>query len=203
MTLKPLPRSFYLRPTLVVARSLLGKLLVRRVRGQTFVGTIVEVEAYLGAADRASHAYRGITARNKVMFGEGGHLYVYFTYGMHYCANVVTEARGTGHAVLLRAVEPLKGVGRMRRNRSLSPDKDDRNIANGPAKLCQAFTIARAENGTDLTGKKIFIARGKPVARARVIASRRIGIRKAVDKPWRFSLEGHPCVSRLRSGAPP
>jgi DNA-3-methyladenine glycosylase len=198
MKLTPLPRSFYLRPTLVVAPSLLGKVLVRSFRGERLLGRIVEVEAYLGADDAASHAHRGMTRRNEVMFGEGGHLYVYFTYGMHYCANVVTEAPGTGHAVLLRAVEPVTGVERMRRNRNLSPGQKDREIANGPAKLCQAFKITGAENGTDLTVGSLFIANGASIPKSSIKASRRIGIRKAVEKPWRFSIEDNPYVSRLR-----
>src|ERR1700741_2664024 len=148
MKFKKLPRSFYLRPTLVVAKDLLGKYLVRKFRRQYLIGKIVEVEAYLGEKDPASHAYRGITKRNEVMFREGGHLYVYFTYGMHFCSNIVTEEEGIGHAVLLRAVEPIEGVNLMmkRRNGTLE------NLTNGPAKLCQAFGITRKENGTDLLG---------------------------------------------------
>src|SRR5258706_407592 len=107
MNLKKLPRSFYLCPTLTVATELLGKYLVRKLRTDTLVGKIVEVEAYLGEKDPASHAYRGKTKRNEVMFRKGGHLYVYFTYGMHFCANIVTEDEGIGHAVLIRAVEPI------------------------------------------------------------------------------------------------
>jgi len=199
MTLTPLPRSFYLRPTLRVARSLLGKLLVRSHHGRLFVGRIVEVEAYLGARDEASHAHRGMTRRNEVMFRDGGHLYVYFTYGMHYCANVVTESRGIGHAVLLRAVEPVSGVEWMRRNRKLDRSRKGTEIANGPAKLCQAFRIARSENGTDLTGRALFIAEGPLVPRSRVATSRRIGISKAIEKQWRFSLKDNPYVSNLRA----
>ena len=108
--LRKLPRSFYLRPTLTIAKNIVGLYLCRRVRGKVLVGRIVEVEAYLGAKDPASHAYRGKTKRNEVMFGKGGHLYVYFTYGMHYCCNVVTGGAGIGHAVLLRAAEPVAAV---------------------------------------------------------------------------------------------
>lgn len=115
--LRKLPRSFYLRPALTVARDLLGKYLVRQYKGTTLAGRIVEAEAYRGEHDPASHAYRGRTKRNDVMFREGGHLYVYFTYGMHFCANVVTGKEGTGEAVLIRAIEPLEGIDVMMKNR--------------------------------------------------------------------------------------
>jgi DNA-3-methyladenine glycosylase len=115
--LRKLPRSFYLRPTLIVARDLLGKHFVHQYQGKMLAGRIVEAEAYRGKHDPASHAYRGRTKRNDVMFMEGGHLYVYFTYGMHFCANVVTGKEGTGEAVLIRAIEPLKGIDVMMRNR--------------------------------------------------------------------------------------
>ena len=133
-----LPRSFYLRPTLTVARELLGKFLCRRLRGKMLVGRIVEVEAYLGTKDPASHTYRGRTRRNDVMFWAGGHLYVYFTYGMHFCANVVTEAEGKGVAVLLRAVEPIKGISSMVRHRGLNGSSVAvgtlRSLCSGPAR---------------------------------------------------------------------
>src|SRR5258706_2727237 len=125
MLYKKLPRSFYLRPTLIIARDLLGKYLVRKLGRKALVGKIVEVEAYLGKNDPASHAYRGRTKRNEVMFNKGGHLYVYFTYGMHYCANVVTEEEGIGHAVLIRALEPIDGIETMRKNRKFTADKKD------------------------------------------------------------------------------
>src|SRR5437660_1070396 len=165
-----LPRSFYLRPTLTVAKDLLGKNLFRRIGNRFLIGKIVEVEAYLGELDPASHAYRGMTPRNEVMFRAGGHLYVYFTYGMHFCCNVVTEQKGKGRAVLLRAVEPVEGIDLMVRNREWTgigksqtaghfrdPQKGNQraippNLTNGPAKLCQAFGIARNQNGTDLLG---------------------------------------------------
>ena len=115
--LKKIPRSFYLRPTIKIARELLGKCFVRKVGGKTLVGRIVETEAYRGKLDAASHAYRGRTKRNEVMFKEGAHLYVYFTYGMHFCANVVTGKEGIGEAVLIRALEPLEGIELMERNR--------------------------------------------------------------------------------------
>jgi len=191
---RKLHRSFYLRPTLSVAKDLIGKQLVRK-RGRRFlVGRIVEVEAYLGEMDPASHAYRGQTKRNEVMFRNGGHLYVYFTYGMHFCANVVTEKEGKGRAVLLRALEPLQGIAVMRRLRG--KNGEGVNVTNGPAKLCEAFAIAREENGTDLLGETIFIADGEKIPPRRIGRSARIGIRNGTEKQWRFYLRGNAFVSR-------
>ncbi len=204
VTLTKLPRRFYTRPTLTVARDLLGLFLVRRIGGQLLVGKIVEVEAYLGEKDPASHAYRGKTRRNEVMFREGGYLYVYFTYGMHFCCNVVTESEGKGRAVLLRAVEPVAGFGEMIRNRSASsgtpPAQRDalaRWLCSGPARLCQAFRIGRRENGTDLCAGSIWIAKARgPNQRIAIGRSPRIGISGAREKRWRFTLKGNPFVSR-------
>ena len=198
MSLKKLPRSFYLRPTLTVAKDLLGKFLIRRIDNQQLIGRIVEVEAYLGEKDAASHAYRGQTPRNEIMFREGGYLYVYFTYGMHYCCNVVTESAGKGRAVLLRAVEPTEGIETMRTLRKFrGKKKDDRELTNGPAKLCEAFGIAREENGTDLLGNKIILATdGTTIPRSMIAASPRIGISDAVEHEWRFYVRGNPFVSR-------
>jgi DNA-3-methyladenine glycosylase len=185
----PLPRSFYLRPTLIVARDLLGKILVRKIRKTVLAGRIVEVEAYLAHKDPASHAYRGKTPRNAVMFGPPGHLYVYFTYGMHFCSNVVTEEEGSPGAVLLRAVDPLLGVGVMLMNRQISSSAriTRSNLADGPAKLCQAMGIEREENGMDLCGDRIWIAEGR-LDRALFMVRRtpRIGISVATERPWRF-----------------
>ncbi len=189
-----LPRSFYLRPTLTVAKDLLGKLLVRKLGKKTLAGRIVEVEAYLGEIDPASHAYRGKTKRNEVMFLEGGHLYVYFTYGMHFCSNVVTERRGKGRAILLRALEPLRGMSTMVKNRG--GVEDDTKLTSGPARLCQALAIGRKENGIDLTGSEIYIGRGAKIASSRIGRTRRIGIRKGAEKPWRFHVKGSRFVSR-------
>ncbi|MGA9363179.1 MAG: DNA-3-methyladenine glycosylase [Bacteroidota bacterium] len=192
----PLPRSFYLRPTITVAKDLLGKYLVRRLQDRLLIGKIVEVEAYLGEKDPASHAYRGKTKRNEVMFMEGGHLYVYFTYGMHFCCNVVTEEEGKGRAVLLRAVEPLEGIEVMRKNRSFDADRKDHwNLTNGPAKLCEAFGIRREENGADLTKIELFLTEGNPVPRTVVGSSERIGIKNGKDKKWRFYVKGNLFVS--------
>jgi DNA-3-methyladenine glycosylase len=130
------------------------------------------------------------------MFGEAGHLYVYFTYGMHFCANVVTERPGKAGAVLLRAVEPIRGIPQMVRNRKRNGGKREGSLlTKGPARLCQAFRIARKENGTDLLGNRIFLTRGGSVANSEVVRSKRIGIRVAKEKKWRFSIKGSQWVS--------
>jgi DNA-3-methyladenine glycosylase len=197
MIFAKLPRSFYLRPTLTVAKDLLGKHLVRKSGRTLLVGKIVEVEAYLGDRDPASHAYRGKTKRNEVMFRTGGHLYVYFTYGMHYCANVVTGKEGTGHAVLIRAIEPVSGLAAMRKNRKPPAGGTQQfGMTNGPAKLCQALGIERIDNGTDLLGDDIFLARRTPSSPLTIGRSPRIGITKARHHPWRFFLKGNPWISR-------
>jgi len=194
-TIDKLPRSFYLRPTLTVARDLLGKYIVRRLKGKSLIGKIVETEAYLGDNDPASHAFRGKTKRNEVMFGEGGHLYVYFTYGMHFCANVVTDAERRGRAVLLRAVEPLEGRDIMVKNRKLK-DTPYKNLTNGPAKLCEAFGINGRHNGTDLLSDEILITTGEEIPRKQIISTSRIGITNGAEKLWRFYISGNPFVSK-------
>ena len=202
--LSKLPREFYLRPTLKVAPDLLGKRLIRIDRGRRLVGAIVEVEAYLGARDPASHAYRGRTLRNDVMFREGGYLYVYFTYGMHFCCNVVTEEEGTAGAVLLRAVEPVEGMEQMKMNRATKMTsgigasgmrRQIANLTNGPARLCEAFGIGREQNGTDLLGDEIYVADAPAIPRRQITATTRIGIRENVDKRWRFFITENPWVS--------
>lgn len=192
--LRPLARSFYARPPVVVARDLLGRLLVRPERGgEALVGRIVECEAYR-QDDPASHSFRGRTARTDVMFGPPGHLYVYFTYGMHYCMNVVTGRDGEGSAVLLRAVEPVEGIDEMQERRLLT---DPRLLCAGPARLTRAFGVGREHNGTDLVqGGDLFIAPGRRVEGSRVGVSSRIGITVAMEEPWRFYEAGSPFVSR-------
>ena len=211
MRFRKLPRSFYLRPTLTIAKQLLGKYLCRRIgssrlqRGKKLlIGKIVEVEAYLGEKDPASHAYRGKTKRNEVMFRIGGYLYVYFTYGMHFCANVVTEKEGVPHAVLIRGVEPIQGIEMMIENRSKGQrgvtehwsDGVPKDLTNGPAKLCEAFCIARAQNGTDLLANEIFIVEGETILKSEIGISTRIGIRYAAEKKWRFYVKGNMFVSK-------
>jgi DNA-3-methyladenine glycosylase len=210
-SLEKLPRSFYLRATKTVARDLLGKYLIRRWERVLLIGRIVEVEAYLGSHDPASHAYHGPTRRNSVMFRQGGHLYVYFTYGMHFCCNIVTEGEGTGHAVLLRAVEPVRGAPVMARLRGLGdPGTDDAplpssvlvSLCNGPGKVCQAFGIGRMHNGTDLCGTTIWIAGASPSVPVRIATSTRIGIRKGEKHRWRYFLKDNPFVSKGRPVVP-
>jgi DNA-3-methyladenine glycosylase len=171
---------------------------MRRVGRKLLIGKIVEVEGYLGEKDPASHAYRGKTKRNEVMFKEGGHLYVYFTYGMHFCCNVVTEAEGKGRAILLRAVEPLEGIEVMRKNRSFDADRKDYwNLTNGPAKLCEAMGIEREMNGTDLLGKTIFLTEGEKVSRSKIGSSTRIGVKNGAEKRWRFFVKRRGGLSSI------
>jgi len=182
-----LPRGFYARDTAAVARDLLGKRLVRRIGGTTIAGTITETEAYKHRGDPASHAYNGMTDRNRAMFGQVGMAYIYFTYGMHYCLNAVARGRREGAgAVLIRAIRPDGGIDAMIRNRG----RDDiRNLANGPAKLTQAMGIDGGLYGTDLSTKAdLFIAEGT-VRKARVRTACRVGISTATDKRWNFSIE--------------
>jgi DNA-3-methyladenine glycosylase len=180
-----------------VAKDLLGKTIVRKIGRTILSGRIVEVEAYRGAKDPASHAYRGKTKRNEVMFGEGGYLYVYFTYGMHFCANVVAGKKDSGEAVLIRAVEPVMGIEMLKRNRGI--DKRAGKLyalTNGPAKLCQAFGIERKENGTDLLGDEIFLTEGESVPKSGTGTSVRIGISRGREKRWRFFIKNNQWVSK-------
>ncbi|MCX6136122.1 MAG: DNA-3-methyladenine glycosylase [Ignavibacteriales bacterium] len=193
--MSPLPRSFYLRSPLQVAKDLPGKVFVRKTGTETLRAMIVEVEAYHASNDPASHAYRGMTERNRNMFSIGGTLYVYFTYGMHFCANIVTGEAGKAGAVLIRAVEPLEGIATMRELRG-PRIKDDRQLTNGPAKFCQAFAIARDENGMDFCGNEIYLTEGKTIPAREIVASSRIGIAAGVEKQWRFFVRGNKCVSR-------
>ncbi len=192
MTRRSLPRSFYRRDSRAVAVELLNKLLVRGDR----VGRIVEVEAYCGAEDPGSHAYRGRTARNATMFGPAGHLYVYFTYGMHFCANVVCGEEGVGTAVLLRGLTPLGGVERMRALRPKA--RSDRDLCSGPGKLCQALGIDRSFDGADLvTGDRgVTIEDDGTASPEPPGVSLRIGLSAGADLPWRFYVSGAVGLSR-------
>ncbi len=187
-----LPRSFYRRDPLVVAPELLNKVLVHGGRS----GRIVEVEAYRGVDDPASHAYRGLTPRTEVMFGPPGHLYVYFSYGMHWCANAVTSEPGEAGAVLLRALAPLTGVADMEAVRPAARRVVD--LANGPAKLCQALGIDGSQDGVDLTraGAGTAIVDDGTPPPAEVVTGPRVGISVATDVPWRFSVPGDPHRSK-------
>ncbi|MEJ2104222.1 MAG: DNA-3-methyladenine glycosylase [Ignavibacteriaceae bacterium] len=196
---KKLIRGFYKRNLLIVAKGLLGKILVKVDNKNTFKGKIVEVEAYHGDLDEAAHSFGGITKRNEIMFGEGGYFYVYFTYGNHHCCNVVTGKKGQGTAVLIRAVEPLEGIDDMIKNRfgrKLKSEKEIINLTSGPGKVCQAFGIDRSHSGIDLTGQKIFILDAKRIPKSEIGVSKRIGITKSTELPWRFFIKNNPYLSR-------
>ncbi len=186
--------DFFKGPTEVIAKKLLGKYLVRVFEGKILSGKIVETEAYLDENDLASHSAVGMTERNRVMFGESGLAYVYFTYGMHYCFNVVTGKQGKGSAVLIRALEPVDGIELMKKFRRM---KDEINLTNGPAKLCQALKIDKNLNGIDLkTSAEIFIAEGEKIKDIDIITSTRIGIKKSIELPLRFYIRKNKFVSK-------
>jgi DNA-3-methyladenine glycosylase len=191
-----LPRSFYDRDTIAVARDLLGKVVVRELAGSRLSVKIVETEAYVGPHDKACHASRGMTERNKVMFGEPGHAYVYFIYGMYYCLNIVTERDGYPAAVLIRAGEPVEGESVMRELRKKAQKRED--LTSGPGKLCQAMGIDRALNGLDLCRKgPLYVEEGAGES-FEIVSSKRIGVDYAgeyKDKPWRFYIRNSPFVS--------
>jgi len=189
-----LKRAFYERPTVEVARDLLGKVLVHGAAA----GVIVETEAYLGGDDLAAHSARGITDRTRVIFGPPGHAYVYFIYGMYECLNIVAEPAGRPGCVLIRALEPVAGMDLMQKRRPAAKRLED--LASGPGKLTLALGITRAHNGTDLT-------RGAPVVRAPAEARRveievtpRVGIRQCADWPLRFLIKGNRFVSGAKGG---
>jgi DNA-3-methyladenine glycosylase len=192
-----LPRAFFARPSTEVAPDLLGQVLVRLLPdGTRLSARLVEVEAY-EPDDPASHAFRGRTPRNAVMFGPPGHLYVYFTYGMHFCMNVVTRRDGEGSAVLLRAGGPLAGVDTMRALRGRERATD---LCSGPGRFTQALGIARPENGADLVaGDEVWLERGD--RHEDVGNGTRVGVHDTT-RSWRFWLDGDPFVSRGRPGPP-
>jgi len=173
---------------------------VRKVGdGRLLTARIVEAEAYQ-EDDPASHSFRGRTNRTEVMFGPPGHAYVYFTYGMHHCMNVVTGSTGEGSAVLLRAAEPLEGLEEMARRRGTN---DPRALCSGPGRLCRALGIDRAENGLDLVrGRLLWLLEGAPVAPGTISVGPRVGITSGTDRPWRFSVQGDRFVSRARPAVP-
>nr|WP_063571489.1 DNA-3-methyladenine glycosylase [Luteibacter rhizovicinus] len=188
-----LPRSFYQRDARVVAQALLNKVLAC---ADGRAGRIVEVEAYIGAIDPAAHTFRGKTPRNAVMFGPAGHMYVYFTYGMHWCANTVCGDVGEGSGVLIRALEPVAGIERMRQARPKV--KRDRELGSGPARLAQAMGITGEQNGIDLVRARegyTIVDDGTP-SPENIPGSARIGIRQGTDLLWRWLVAGNPHVSR-------
>jgi DNA-3-methyladenine glycosylase len=174
------------------AKRLLGALFVRTVHNQQLIGKIVETEAY-DETDAASHSYRGKTPRTEIMFGPSGYLYVYFTYGMHYCCNVVCGPVGRGSAVLIRGIEPILGLERMSENRR---QNDILSFTNGPAKLCQALEIDKSLNGHDLTRVPLILKLQSPVSIDEIVDATRVGITQAREKPWRFYLKSSKFVSK-------
>jgi DNA-3-methyladenine glycosylase len=200
---KKLPRRFYLQDTISVARALLGCVLWRRRGRQILAARLVETEAYLGANDAASHARRGLRSkRNESMYLEGGHAYVYFTYGMYWCLNVVTQESDIAEAVLIRAAEPLQGIESMRRRRPKA--KRDHDLLSGPGKLCMALDIDRRLDGEPLDGNRLYLTeRDVPVDESDIVVSPRIGVEGAVDVahwPLRFFLRGNRYVSGFAAG---
>ena len=198
---KLLKRTFFEGAPERVAPRLLGKLLVHRTAAGVLAGRIVEVEAYLGphdaTPDPAAHSHRGPTPRNEVLFGPPGHAYVYFIYGRYYCMNFSCEKEGLGGGILLRALEPVTGMTQMARRRGLPPDAAPCDLTGGPGRLCEAMGITRkAQNGLDLVDPRSPLqVRDDGFRVTRALATRRIGIRQAVELPLRFSLPGNECVS--------
>jgi DNA-3-methyladenine glycosylase len=221
-----LAREFFARPATLVAPELLGCVLAHDSPDGLVAAVIVETEAYMGPADPASHAYRGETARNEVMFGPPGHAYVYFTYGMHFCVNLVCQPAGEASAVLLRAGRVIEGVALAAARRggrrtaavldgaaSGGPDPDgrrasarvrpERELARGPARLCQALGITRSGNGADVcsAASPLRVTAGAspwPAAAATISTGPRVGISRAAEWPWRFWITGEPAVSAYR-----
>ncbi|MDF2634902.1 MAG: 3-methyladenine glycosylase [Pelosinus sp.] len=198
--LRKLTRAFYERETLVVAKDLLGKYLVHNTPAGKTVGKIVEVEAYIGSSsfnDAASHAYdEKYTNRTKVMFGKGGHAYVYLIYGVHFCMNIVTNQENYPEAVLVRALEPVEGMDIMKRRRTTDKTLD---LCSGPGKLCQAMGITKIENGIDLCGEKMYLLKGEALSPENIAVTPRINIeyaKEAREYPWRFIIKDNPFVSK-------
>src|ERR1700743_1464681 len=193
-----LPRSFYERAPDIVARALLGKLVVREMEGESLIGRIVEVEAYFGKEDPATHSYVGRTMRNAVLFGPPGFAYVYFIYGMYYCLNVSCEPDGEAGGVLIRALEPIAGLATMAKLRKLPPNPKPQMLTSGPGRLCQALDITRAaHNGLDVTSSSSGLHIEDDGYRPKsLLVTPRIGIRHAAELPARFLIEGNKFVSR-------
>lgn len=189
-----LKRAFYRRPTIQVARDLLGTVLVH---GPT-AGIIVETEAYLGGDDLASHSARGITGRTQVIFGPPGHAYVYFIYGMYECLNIVAEPDGRPGCVLIRALEPVSGLDAMRHRRPAARKPED--LAGGPGKLTLAMGITRAQNGADVTRGALVVRAPREPRQFEIAVTPRVGITQCADRPLRFLIRGNRFVSRRDSG---
>lgn len=201
MTTCAIPRNFFLAAPDAVARALLGKLLIRRFQGKDLICRITETEAYFGSADRAAHAFAGRTKRTEVLFGPPGHAYVYLIYGVHFCLNISCEPEGQAGCVLLRAGEPIVGLGTMAQLRGLPPDAKPSSYMSGPGRLCQALGITRAEhNGLDVTDSSSTLrVSNDNFPDPPITTTTRIGIRKDADRAARFYISGNVCVSK----APP
>ncbi|SHI69601.1 DNA-3-methyladenine glycosylase [Lutispora thermophila] len=205
LDLSRLDRSFYSKNAVKLSKDLLGKYLVHSMDGKELIGKIVEVEAYMGVGDKAAHSYNGRrTARTEVMYGEEGHAYVYLIYGMYYCLNVVAAKEGIAQAVLIRALEPIKGSEIMavyRYGKALGELKKSQiiNLTNGPGKLCKALNIEKEYNGEDLTGNRLFICENRSFKEEYdIVETKRIGIDYAQEAkyfPWRFYIKDNPYVS--------
>ena len=193
----PLPPAFYDRDPEQVARDLLGCIVTRHSEQGLTSGRIVETEAYLGPHDPACHAVAGRTRRTETLFGPPGFAYVYFIYGVHWCLNAVTREEGFGSAVLIRALEPIEGVALMRERRGVARDRD---LTNGPGKLCRALAITGAENGVSLASEELAIYPGAPVPDDSMAVTPRIGISKAADWPLRWIVRESAFVSRRSRG---
>ena len=203
--MKKLSRDFYNRDTITVSQELLGKYLVHKVNGEELVGMIVEVEAYKGPLDKAAHSYNNRrTERNEVMYGEAGFAYVFIIYGMYNCMNVVTEEKEKPEAILIRALEPIKGINAMAQYRYGKSFEDlnkreQKNLTNGPGKLCKAMMITRSLNGEDLLGDSLYITEGNK-EHLEIVTSKRIGIdyaEEAIHYPWRFYIKENKFVSKV------
>jgi DNA-3-methyladenine glycosylase len=193
-----LKRDFFQQNTIAVAKQLRGKFIVRKIGKQTLVGKIVETEAYRGFHDLASHAHKGKTARNAVMFDEGGYSYIYLVYGMYHCFNIITEKKDYPAAVLIRAVEPIEGLALMKKNRKTDELK---NLCSGPAKFCQAFALTKKQSGIDLSkSKEIWLEdRGNKIKNSEIVKTKRVGIDYSGhcrEWPWRFYLKDNKLISK-------
>jgi len=201
-----LPREFFERPSVEVAPDLLGCVISHSTAAGLVAVMLVEVEAYAGEADPASHAFRGRTARNAVMYGPPGHAYVYFTYGMHFCVNLVCQAAGHASAVLLRAGRVIEGVPLARARRSgAARHPRDLDLARGPARLCEALGIDRSHDGADVISPSSplrVLAPPTPVPAEGISRGPRVGVSRAADVAWRFWIAGEPAVSPYRAHTP-
>ncbi len=190
--MRRLKRKFFIKNSVFVAKKLLGKIIIRRYKGEELSGKIVEVESYRGKDDAGSHAYNKKTKRNFLMFGKPGISYIYFCYGNYYLLNIVTEKKGNPGAVLIRAIEPLKGIKTMMKLRGL---KNIKKLTNGPGRLTQALFIDKSLNGEDVTkSNKLFFIDNKE--RFKIKVTTRIGIKKGLEKKWRFYIAGNTFVSK-------